>query len=257
MTKFHILSDLHFEFGKHSGMAQEISPVEDADYLVLVGDISVGSGAVGTILDIAEQYKRVFYVPGNHEIFGQEVSHLEDHFSQAFKGTNVHVFPIRSAEPVILKEEQIVVVGGTYWTDFDNSCRKAMGYAKQVMPEYSCGITVDGLRFIPSDTVRWNKKAAGVINDVLREYRHYKKVVITHHLPSEKSSSLEFVGSRLNPAFYSRHDHLVKQADLWIHGHTHIAKDYKLDNTRVVCNPGGYTMEYGKNGFDPHFVVEI
>ena len=257
MTKFHILSDLHFEFGKHIGMAQEISPVEDADYLVLAGDISVGSGAVGTILDIAKQYKRVFYVPGNHEIFGQEVTHLEQHLEYAFIGTNVHVFHIRSAESIVLKDENIVVVGGTYWTDFDSYNTKAMQTAKEMMPEYSCGITVDNFKFLPADTTGWNRKAGKVISSTLWEYRNMKKVVITHHLPSEKSSSLEFVGSRLNPAFYSRHDHLVKQADLWIHGHTHHAKDYMLDNTRVVCNPGGYTMEHGKNGFDPHFTVEI
>ena len=257
MTKFHILSDLHFEFGKHIGMAQEISPVEDADYLVLAGDISVGSGAVDTILDIAEKYKGVFYVPGNHEIFGQEVSYLETHLDLAFRGTNVHLFPIRGASVRFLKDEGIMVVGGTYWTDFDNANPMAMRTAKNMMPEYNCGITSGNKKFIPYDTVEWNKKAVENISEALRENRTWKKIVITHHLPSAKSSSPQFDDSPLNPAFYSEHDYLVEQSDLWVHGHTHDAKDYMLGNTRVVCNPGGYTMEYGKNGFDPHFTVEI
>ncbi len=28
--------------------------------------------------------------------------------------------------------------------------------------------------------------------------------------------------------------------DLWIHGHIHAHSDYKINKTRVVCNPRGY-----------------
>jgi Icc-related predicted phosphoesterase len=30
---------------------------------------------------------------------------------------------------------------------------------------------------------------------------------------------------------------------LWLHGHTHGSCDYKLGDTRVVCNPMGYPGE--------------
>ena len=35
------------------------------------------------------------------------------------------------------------------------------------------------------------------------------------------------------------------QPKLWVHGHTHVPCDYRLWDTRVVCNPKGYPEERG------------
>ncbi|MEO8655932.1 MAG: metallophosphoesterase, partial [Ramlibacter sp.] len=49
------------------------------------------------------------------------------------------------------------------------------------------------------------------------------------------------------------------RVQLWIHGHTHDSFDYRMNGTRVVCNPRGYA----KNGvnenarFDPDFIAEV
>jgi hypothetical protein len=50
-----------------------------------------------------------------------------------------------------------------------------------------------------------------------------------------------------------------ERARLWIHGHTHDSFDYRLNGTRVVCNPRGYAKD-GVNenaSFDPGFVVQV
>ena len=46
------------------------------------------------------------------------------------------------------------------------------------------------------------------------------------------------------------------QPPLWVHGHMHDRVDEKLGETRVTCNPGGYSRVEGYE-FDPTFVVEI
>ena len=85
--------------------------------------------------------------------------------------------------------------------------------------------------------------------------------MITHHAPSRRSIHPRFADSPLNACFVSDAEHLMgaKRAQLWVHGHTHDSFDYRLNGTRVVCNPRGYS----KGGvvenahFDPHFIVEL
>ena len=92
-----------------------------------------------------------------------------------------------------------------------------------------------------------------------------KRVVITHHLPSEGSVHPQYANSELNPAFTSRLDETVALADLWVHGHTHESCDYVVNGkngnaARVVCNPRGYSRyesDVENCSFDPAFVIEI
>jgi hypothetical protein len=50
---------------------------------------------------------------------------------------------------------------------------------------------------------------------------------------------------------------------LWVHGHTHKAFDYSINQTRVVCNAVGYRDRCGGkspeelNGFRPDLVVQV
>jgi len=82
-------------------------------------------------------------------------------------------------------------------------------------------------------------------------------VVVTHHAPAAASIAPRFVGKPLNAAFASRLDDLIENGrpSLWVHGHTHSSFDYRLGQTRVLCNPRGYP---GENPyFQPGLVVEV
>jgi len=65
--------------------------------------------------------------------------------------------------------------------------------------------------------------------------------------------------SDLHTAFANRLEGIIEkyQPDLWIHGHTHVACDYEIYGTRVMCNPRGYPSESSAEGFAPGLVVEI
>ena len=85
----------------------------------------------------------------------------------------------------------------------------------------------------------------------------WKRIIVTHHLPSVRSIPVRFSRSPLNPAFALDLEALITvyQPDLWIHGHTHDACDYRLGDTRVVCNPRGYPGE--QTGFDAALLIEV
>ena len=61
-----------------------------------------------------------------------------------------------------------------------------------------------------------------------------------------------------NPFFASNLDDLIinSRADLWVFGHTHSSHDYKIGDTRMICNPRRYSNG-DKTGFDSGLVVEI
>jgi hypothetical protein len=46
------------------------------------------------------------------------------------------------------------------------------------------------------------------------------------------------------------------QIKLWTHGHTHHCFDYVIGETRVVCNPRGYSG-YEQTGWNPNICIEV
>lgn len=61
-----------------------------------------------------------------------------------------------------------------------------------------------------------------------------------------------------NHCFFSDLSERILDADidLWLHGHTHTAFDYKLGKTRVLCNPRGY--EPGEHtGYNPKLRLDL
>ena len=62
----------------------------------------------------------------------------------------------------------------------------------------------------------------------------------------------------VSAAYASHLDDFVAESGalLWIHGHLHTQKDYKIGNTRVICNPRGYPDE-PNNDFMQDYVVHI
>ncbi|MGZ5780867.1 MAG: metallophosphoesterase, partial [Burkholderiaceae bacterium] len=87
-----------------------------------------------------------------------------------------------------------------------------------------------------------------------------KTVVITHMAPSRLSVAEQYATDEVSAAYASNLDHLVEQADLWIHGHMHDSFDYRVGKSRVVCNPCGYMSRGGTPEnfrFDPNYIVDL
>jgi Icc-related predicted phosphoesterase len=50
---------------------------------------------------------------------------------------------------------------------------------------------------------------------------------------------------------------LEHQPPLWIHGHIHKSFDYRIEKTRIVCNPRGYASTAENKEFRPDFTLEV
>ena len=78
--------------------------------------------------------------------------------------------------------------------------------------------------------------------------------------PSLLSVDDAFGSEGCSPAYASRLDDLAAQADLWVHGHIHASRDYRIGPCRVVANPCGYKTRSGtpqNPQFNPNFIVDL
>lgn len=252
--KLNILSDLHLGFGAMD------KPVNDADVVVLAGDIARPREAAAWALGFD---KPVLYVLGNHEFYGSSIDGAADELKRLCAGTHVRV--LDDGEVVI---GNVRFLGATLWTDFElfgSSDRRAaaMEEARRLLRDFSRIRTFEASTdlFTPDDSVALFRRHAEWLDVRMASIHVGPTVVITHHAPSSLSVHPRFADSLLNACFVSDAAHLLgaDRVSLWIHGHTHDSFDYRLNGTRVVCNPRGYARAgVNENAlFDPDFMVEV
>lgn len=259
MTKFHILSDLHLEMGDY------VPPSAlSCDYVILAGDIALRDDAFPWIHRHFPNTPAI-YINGNHEYYKNYFAatiashkHKEQFYPNiSFLENEIHY----------LHEHKICIYGGTMWTDFrlHHTPVDSMLVAQGAMNDYHLIRLIDEHRMVaklyPSFTARQHERYLRGLQDAVNGLPDdYQLVVVSHHAPSPKSISPEYVDDKLNPAYASDLTELIMkiQPALWVHGHTHTSFDYEIGKTRVVCNPRDYPRGSAANPrFDPHLVVEV
>jgi predicted phosphodiesterase len=252
--KLHILSDLHLSRGVLP------HPQTDADLVILAGDIARPDEALSWASGFD---KPVLYVAGNHEFYGGSIDGTMRELKARAAGTRIRV----------LDDEQIVVegvrfLGSTLWTDYlllgaGEARTAAMAQAARFMRDFSrIRLHEDAPRlFTPADAAALFRGHADWLAGRLAEAYAGPTVVVTHHAPSPKSIHPRFAGSPINASFVSDLEALMPGGgpELWIHGHTHDSFDYRVNGTRVLCNPRGYARDgVDENAlFDPLLTVEV
>ena len=279
--KLQIASDLHIEFERQYGKYSFELEQTDADVIVLAGDIGVGFKEERKFCEkVARDHgKPVVFVLGNHSFYQKgNIDRIRGRWAQydIEESDKNNVFYLDEGHHWSYKG--VNFVGGIFWTDFNNYDTWDMRVAEQMMNDYrGCRMTQmdssannmhafekDGMTessdyyFTPRRSVDEHYKTKEYMNYMLSELEG-TNVVVTHHLPSQRSSDSRYRDNSLNPAYYSHLDDWVRDRDiaLWVHGHTHSSNDYMLGDTRVVCNPRGYYMHDENPNFSPSLVVEV
>lgn len=250
-----LMSDLHLGVGI-PGLGFKMPRKRPAcDVVVIAGDLCEGM-ATG-VQWIAQQgfTKQVIYIRGNHEPYRHDcVRDLEAARKEAKKHPGIHV----------LQDEHIDIGGtrficSTLWTDY---CLEGEGWRDRAITAARSGmndhrmIGFGNRLWKPEDAAVEHRQSVEYIEYMLRQPFAGPKVVVTHHAPSKKSISADMRRGILDAAYASNLDHLVDRADLWIHGHNHKARDYRIGAGRVVANPHGYAG-YQRTGFVKTRVVDV
>lgn len=245
--KLGVVSDLHLEF---SDITVECKGI---DVLVLAGDIHTSLDAlrewVGALL---ERHPRmhVVMVAGNHEFHDKTV-----------QGTLDGMAALRQERCHVLLNDSAVVrgvrfVGGTLWARIPRECRPQVRW---------CVTDFRRVRDLDFSIMEAQfGKCVGSIVETCQAAPTEPVVVVTHFGPCMRTAPKYGPPTLpVNRYFCNELEDVICDASphLWIHGHTHASMDFEVCDTRVVCNPRGYSsvaQEHGENvDFKNPLVVEI
>ena len=270
--KIAVASDIHLEFGDI-----DITNDSQADVLILSGDICVAADLDmrdrrQTELGFARRrsemfheffercaanFPHVIYIMGNHEYYHSDFATALDDVRKRL----AHLSNLYILEREIKVIDDVTFIGGTLWTDMNNSDPLTLYHMRTMMNDFrviqNSAVPVhfrtsEGdfktrvAKFSPEDAVTEHvkmKEYIQVVTAMLGENSN-KYVVVGHHAPSRRSTHEMYAHDTImNGGYSSDMDQFIEdrpQIKLWTHGHTHHVFDYMIGETRVVCNPRGY-----------------
>lgn len=241
--RIQVLSDIHLEFGPFT------PPETDADVIVAAGDIHVHADGVEWLAGLG---KPVIYIAGNHEFWGGDFEHAVEALRKACRARSIY----------FLENNQVTLGGVTFygctlWTDFAGGDPDILQQVRMGMNDFAY-IATEGHLVEPEWLARYNQASLRWLKKALGRKTANKQVVVTHHAPSLKSWGFD-PESPLRYAYCNELDEMIRarRMPLWIHGHVHHRSDYRILDTRVVCNPRGYHPGSLVDGFEPGKVVEV
>lgn len=235
-------------------------PDVTADVVILAGDIDRGAKGVVWAKKRFPEIP-VIYVAGNHEHYGERIGRLHEKLREAAVGSNVVIL---ENQPFELNGYRFF--GATLWTDFnlfgDRPTAMVVAGAKGTgMNDYRKVRRQDAGKLQPKHTALLHADSRLALTQFLTSGDLARSVVITHHAPSPKSAATGKELDVISAAYVSNMDELIVERGpaLWVHGHIHEARDYRVGKTRVVNNAFGYRTEAGpeNSGFRADLVVEI
>ena len=273
--KLLIYSDLHLEGWAFTPLADAVA---DADVVILAGDIKEGGGLVNARRMFPD--KEIVYVAGNHEFYDAHRGRALARMRSQAEDLDIHF--LENGEVTL---GGIRFLGCTLWTDFHFFGPKLEELVKlecgRFMPDYLAIWTDDERQNLaecnefgfppkrlikPDDTQHWHRQSRAWLEAALSNGDPASTVVVTHHLPHQRSVARRYKQHRTSGAYASRLPaDLIQRCGLWIHGHSHDSVNLRFGDarheTRVISNPRGYRMlwleETENPRFDPGMLVEF
>ncbi|HRD77778.1 MAG TPA: metallophosphoesterase [Hyphomicrobiaceae bacterium] len=250
----HYMSDLHLEAAPFRGALPR------GDVLIIAGDLCHARGLDparadpysiaqrGRVFDFIERATRSFahvlLVAGNHE-----------HYDGVFEDT---VPLLRRAFPgVTVLDDEAALIGGvqffgtTLWSSFEDGSPAALDRVRRRMGEYffvKRRVTHDDgrtelARFRPEDALEAHRRALRTLQRHLDDASGAMTVIVSHHPPSPSGLNPRHSGNGLDGAYASDLDHLIERithVPVWVHGHTHIRRTYRIGATLLAANCRGF-----------------
>lgn len=264
--KILVYGDLHLE---SQGFQPKKLWLDEADVVLQSGDLNYG---LSSLRWLSSLNKKVFFVPGNHEYWnpvrrsaapsslcyanygGRSFSlvekHAADDLDSAFSSSgNDNVSVLLDKVEVF---DGVRFIGTTLWFD---PCGNASSVVS-LMNDFSRIRSTAGVPWTKDDVAERHCRSVSFLEKELSKPFSGKTVVLTHHAPSMKS--VAGLGSSPKDFLYATPlEHLVEQADLWVHGHVHKFNDYKIGKCRVLSNPRGHPSDLCRKTFAKTMFVDV
>jgi predicted phosphodiesterase len=250
------MSDLHTEL---QPLLIQLENIQDGDVCILAGDITSAEYLRSNrtdadarkaqkrffvlLDDLQRKFRHILYVMGNHEHYGSVYTVTKFTIEEFLRNRKLSKVRILDDDTMFI--DDVLFVGSTLWTDFNNGNIMDMMTCHGGMNDYNWIYRDQRTTITPDYILDKHHYSRQYLQHILHEHHHVdpfeKIVVITHHAPSLQAEPRK--GSPLSPAFASNLDDVFgdyNRVKKWIHGHTHYNYDYMMGEIPVVSNQYGY-----------------
>ncbi|ASV44264.1 hypothetical protein PBI_SCTP2_249 [Salicola phage SCTP-2] len=257
---FIYFSDLHLDVGnpnRHDHIFEAIEKISKKNInceinILLAGDLCEARN-IDTMISFFETLSpmvdRIFYSFGNHEYHHNTVDTVIDETKSII---SKHFDNVCILENEIFEDEEFVIIGSVFWTNYDNNNVRCMKIAEDCLNDFNtinCN-TSNIRRIKPIDIIGLHNQSYYYIENSINKYSDTDKtiIVMTHHSPINcHNRNLE----GLDYAFCNEYENKIAYGGLepsyWIFGHTHVQYDQNIGNCRILSNGLGYDHELHKN----------
>ena len=259
--RIQFVSDLHLEFGQNRQWLEK-NPLEvTGEILLIAGDtayLDVPESGRDTYSQYAfwdwasEHFKQVIVCLGNHDFYGYyDLATMPEGYCKQIRH-NVHAYYNK-----VVSLGNVDIIVSTLWSfiePFD-----AYQTEKGVSDFYR--IMYNGHRLTADDFNAEHERCFDFISTAVKESKAKTKIVLTHHVPTQRCTAKEFRGSTINGAFTVELGYYIVDSDIdyWIYGHSHRNIDAQIGKTNILSNQLGYIShgEFLRNGFKSGRMIEV
>lgn len=243
--KFDYISDLHVT-DKNLDIIDIILLSKKSDYIFISGDVSEELSVLILVLTkFSEKYKKVFYIPGNHELLFPFKLSFTAKYERVINTANL-IPNVIAFDGQVIDIEGIKISGLTMW--YDGSYMRKKYY---FLPEYEFRSTINKLyrsfmidsRYLERDMFKmfdfFMEKFNKIDGDIDIMFSHISPFIEERFLSPrfKKQDSNAFF------CFNGRNSMRDKNIKKWIFGHTHDRVSGNIRGVDFYCNPYGYTNE--------------
>jgi len=251
--KIQYCSDLHLEFPKNRKFLAKnpLQPV--GEILVIAGDLVTFQDLdkASEFIDFAsDHYSAVYWVPGNHEYYGGDVS---DKPNPLYEKIRDNFFLVNNHS---VTHGGVRLIFTTLWSrisphhewDIQRSISdfSAIRYKEEKFTAYRFSYL--------------HNESLDFLRDALREERKEQMVVVTHHVPTLMNYPEVYKNSPLTDAFAVELFDFIADSgvDWWIYGHHHVnTPEFNIKKTRMLTNQLGYVDQNEHTSFRRGALVEV
>ncbi len=238
-------SDFHLEFPENRKFLTTNPLQPEAEILVLAGDI-VSFGEVEkarAFFDfVSYHYSKVFWVPGNHEYYGVDLTEKPTPLWEDVRH-NVHL-----VNNQVVNYGELRFIFSTLWSRISPLHERDIEWR---IADFSA-ISYAGEKFTPHRFTLLHKQNMRFLKNALKKAGEAQTIVVTHHVPTLMNYPVAYKNSPLTEAFAVELFDLIEGSGpyCWIYGHHHVnTPAFRIGKTMMLTNQLGYVHHHEHGSF--------
>lgn len=246
-------SDLHLEFAENKQFLKANPLQPKGDILLLAGDVtpfSVMNQHNDFFSYAANNFEHTYWIPGNHEYYHFDVAEKCGTLNERIK-TNVHL-----VNNITIEQAGVKIIFSTLWSKIN----PADGWEIEKFMNDFHQIKYKGYRFSIDRFNELHEESRTFVEQELIKESAFKKIVVTHHVPTFLNYPEAYKGDVLNEAFAVELFDLIETngPDYWIYGHHHHnTPDFVINKTQMLTNQLGYVQYDEQKLFNCGKTIEV